>query len=282
MTVLDAVGSRKFERAAIETVKGWQFEPALIDGKPSWQSRNQTIITFALEGGNKGADKSFIREFRKIGKLVDEGELDKADERFRHVYETFDLSLYELSKLWSQRVRYEGKRGDMLRLDMALHRATASKGQWIDKESYVRLLKLRVQVELQIGKYQEARRSFGELVKVVGKDAEEVVALLPAMTTLREMITSDKILEIKAEVRPKGECNWCNDSWHFSPVRNDFTFTNIAGNLDSIEMRCDHKRFESAAADLVEWHIPDDWGRCHVQVYGDPGTTFDILMLPSS
>jgi len=45
-------------------------------------------------------------------------------------------------------------------------------------------------------------------------------------------------------------------------------------------MRCDHKLFESAVSDLVEWHIPDDWGTCHVHVYGDTGTTFDVLLLP--
>lgn len=43
-------------------------------------------------------------------------------------------------------------------------------------------------------------------------------------------------------------------------------------------MRCDHKLFESAVSDLVEWHIPDDWGVCHVHVYGDAGTTFDVLL----
>jgi hypothetical protein len=87
--------------------------------------------------------------------------------------------------------------------------------------------------------------------------------------------------KIDAEVRTKDECNVCNNSWAFTPVRNDFSFANIAGTLESIEMRCNHKRYESAVSGHVEWHIPDDWGTCHVQVYGEPGTTFDVLMLPS-
>jgi hypothetical protein len=65
--------------------------------------------------------------------------------------EKIDFSLYELSKLWAQRVRYETISGDMYMLDMALHRATASKGQWIEKKSYIRLLELRVRAELKIG-----------------------------------------------------------------------------------------------------------------------------------
>lgn len=282
VTIVDSVGRPRFETAAIEAVEAWQFEPALIDGEPSWQSRNQTVITFAIEQANEGARRKFVKAFRKIGRLIDEDQLEEADELFTRVYETHELSLYELSKLWAQRVRYEGKKGDMHKLDLALHRATASKGQWIDEDSYVRLLKLRAQVELQIGKYHEARRTFRELAAAAGEDAEEVAALQPAMETLRSMIDGNEILRIEAEVKGKDECYYCNDSWHFSPVRNDFTFQNVTGSLKSIEMRCNHKRFESEVADLVEWHIPDSWGRCNVHVYGEPGTTFDLLMLPAS
>ena len=281
ISVVDSVGNSRFERAAVDAVKAWKFEPALVDGKPSWQSRNQNIITFAIEQANDGAQRKFIRAFKKLGKLIDEDKLEEADELFWHVYESYDLSLYELGKLWSQRVRYEGKIGDLHRLDLALHRATASKGQWIDKDSYVRLLTLRVRVELQIGKYREAARSFRALKDATSEDADEVVALQPVMDKLKAMVLGDDILRIPAVVKTRAECYYCDDSWHFSPVRNDFTFANISGTLSSVEMRCDHKRFESAVTELIEWHIPKDWGRCNVHVYGEPGTTFDLLMLPA-
>ena len=93
-------------------------------------------------------------------------------------------------------------------LDMALHRATASKGQWIEEKSYIRLLELRVRVELKIGQYHAAMRAFRELVKVTGKNAE---------------------------VRTKDECNVCNNSWAFTPVRNDFSFANSKGTMDILE-----------------------------------------------
>jgi TonB family protein len=281
VTVLDSVGSSKFDRAAIDSVKRWKFEPALVNGEPSWQSRNQTLITFAIEQGNTGASKKFTREFRKISRLIDEEKLPEADQLFWRVYEGFDLSLYELAKLWAQRVRYEGKLGDMYKLDMALHRATASDGEWIDDASYTRLLKLRTQVEINLGQYHAARHAFSKLVKMAGEDAEEVLELQPTMEKLREMIDSDNILKINAEVRRRGECNSCDNSWNFTPVRSDFAFDNVTGNLESIEMRCDHKRFESDVSDLVEWHIPKDWGTCNVRVYGEPGATFDVLMLPA-
>ena len=279
ISVLDSVGGSRFDKAAINTVKRWKYEPALIDGKPSWQSRNQVYVSFAIEGDNKGAGRKFIGQFRKLGKLIEEDKMQEADELFLRIYETYDLSLYELSKLWAQRVRYEVAVGDKYKLDMALHRATASSGAWIDQESYVQLLSLRVIVELQIGQYHAAFQAFDELIDAVGNDSEEVLALQPTVDKLKVIIDSDEVIKINAEVRTKDDCNYCNNSWHFTPVRNDFTFINVVGKLESIEMRCDHKRFESDVSDLVEWHIPENWGTCHIQVYGDPGTTFDLVLL---
>lgn len=282
VSVLDSVGGRRFDKAATDIVKKWKFEPALIDGEPSWQSRNQTYITFAIEGGNTGASRKFKRQFQKINELIKQQKLQEANELFQHIRETYSLSLYEFSKLWEQRVRYEVLSGDMYRVDMALHRATASEGEWIDRKSYIQLLTYRIMVELEINKYHAANSSFDELVEAAGIDAEEVLALRPTMDLLQEQIDGDKIVSMRAEVRSRDECNECNNSWNFTPVRNDFSFANIKGNLESIEMRCDHKRFQSAVSDLIEWHIPDNWGTCRVQVYGDPGTTFDVFLFPNS
>ena len=72
IVVLDSVGTERFEREALRSVAGWEFEPALKDGKPSWQSRNQTYISFAIEDSNTGARHSFIRRYKEIGKLIDD------------------------------------------------------------------------------------------------------------------------------------------------------------------------------------------------------------------
>jgi TonB family protein len=283
VSVLDSIGNNAFDQAAIETVKNWEFEPAIQNGEPAWQSRNEVYINFAIETDDlsRKARPKFVRQFRKLGDYIDDGKLAEADKFFWQIYEAGDLSLYELGKLWAQRVRYEAKTGDYYRLNMALKRATASHGSWIEKDSYVRLLKARVQVEVRLGKYNQAMHSYGDLVEATGDDNEDVAAVRPIIERLREMIAGDQVLQIQAEVRSRGECIYCNNSWDFTPVRADFTITNIQGSLTSLDMRCDNKRFEAAVADLVEWHIPENWGKCHIQIYGEPGTTFDVFMLPA-
>ncbi len=280
ISVIDSVGRNVFAEAAINSVKEWTYEPALVNGEPSWQSRNQTFITFAIEGGNTGAGSKFAKRYEKIGSLVEQGDLQEADKLFWHVYETFDLSLYELSKLWEIRAKYEVRTGDMYSLDQALHRATAFKGKWIDKKSYVALLSLRVMVELNISQYGAAPATYQELVENAGEEAEHVLLLKGKIEKVQDIIDGDGVLKVSAKIKSDRACQSCGNRWTFTPVRNDFSLANIDGALDSILMRCDHKRFESDISELVAWHIPDTWGTCHVDLYGTPGTTFDVLMLP--
>lgn len=280
--VLESVGDRRFDEAAINAVRRWKFRPATVDGEPTWQSRNQSYLTFMIEDLESVATPRFARQFTRLGKLIDDGNLDEADRFFWRVHNAGNLRLYEISKLWSQRVRLDAKTGDLYKLDMALHRATWSRGDWIDDESYAELLAFRVQVELKLGKYAAARRSFQELVRLTGRDSEFVTALEPLMIRLTELIGSGNTIMINGEVRRRDECFGCDDSWTFLPVRPSFSLDNIQGSIDSIEMRCDHKRFASAVSDEVEWNIPESWGACFVYLFGTPGTTFDVYMPPTS
>ncbi|MEM7430958.1 MAG: energy transducer TonB [Pseudomonadota bacterium] len=282
VSVLDSMGSSRFERAAVNTVKKWRYEPALADGEPSWQSRNEVYITFAMQTNHRGATSLFARKFRQLGELIDERNLAEADELFNDLYENYDLSLYEQSKLWAQRVRHESIEGDLYKLDRALHRATASDGKWIDEKSYRQLLELQVMVRLQLGRFHSALVSYNKLRESAGDDSDAVEKLKPAIRNLQTLVESDELLKIEAEVRSRDECDSCNDSWNFTPLRNAFTIANVSGSLENIEMRCDQRRYQSAISDEVDWSIPESWGTCNVRIYGEPGTTFDVVLLPEA
>lgn len=279
VTILDSGGSKSFERAALVSVRKWQFEPALVDGEPSWQSGNRSIIRFHIEG-NKGGSRWVRRKFKELGELIDADRLAEADELFTELIDNDKLNLYEIAKIWSQRVRYEAKLGDFRKLDLALHRATASHGEWIDEESYLTLLNIRIRVEIQLGHYVAALSAFEELADKAGEEDSRVIALRPNIEQLEAIIAGDAVLETSAEIRAEEGCYGCFDSYRFQPARRHFAFADVTGELRSIEMSCQRKRFESAVSEDVEWHIPKSWGNCSVQVFGKPGTTFKVLTLP--
>jgi len=282
ISILDSTGDESFESEALKAASNWRFEPALVDGQPAWQSNNSEYIIFAIDRGFRGASRSFARIFKRFVRQIDIGQFEKADESFQTLLQNDRLNLYEISKLWSQRARYEIRRGDIYKADLAMHRATASGGQWTDRKSYKDLLAAHVRIELQLGFYAAAFTAYEELNTKAGSDSPLVLELKPTMDQLRQVVDSDTVLKVKAEVRKRGECFGCNDSYNFTPVRRRFTFSDIEGKLSSIEMRCTHKRFESEFSDQVEWHIPEAWGSCGVHVYGEPGTTFTVLILPDA
>ncbi len=282
LSVLDSGGSGVFEHAALEAAREWRFKPANLDGTPSWQSNNQVVVIFALEGTEKGASRKFTRNHRRLGELIDSGDLDEADELFQQMYADDDLNLYAMGRLWTQRVSYEMARSDYSRANLAIYRATVSTGQWIEKESYAGLLAARISIELYLGLYAEALEAYDALVELTGAESDVAREAKPRIDKLRELIDSDKTIKTQAEVRRRGECYRCNDSYAFSPVRRQFAFADVNGELTSIELRCTHRRFESPISDLVEWKIPESWGECSIQVKGDPGTTFSVLQFPET
>jgi TonB family protein len=282
ITVLDSTGNKHFEREAVRAAGNWKFEPALFGDKPSWQSNNRSLITFAIDTSQRGASRSLARKYKKLGKLIDENKLMEADAFFLDLIDSERLNLYEIAMIWSQRVRYEAKKGDFLKLDLALHRATASDGRWIEEENYARLLDIRVKVEIQLGNYAQVLVAYRKLRKLLGDDAPQVAALQPAVDTVRSYLDSESVLETAAEIRGKGGCYGCDDSYWFIPARRTIAFHEIDGELTSIDVRCTHKRYESAVSDQVEWRIPESWGSCSIEVHGTPGTAFKILALPEA
>lgn len=281
VSVAASDGDDLFERQAVRTIQKWRFEPALVNGEPSWQSRNNQVIIFALTSAQKGADRDFIRSYKKIKELIAHDDLEAADKIFQKLFDDDDLSLYEIAKVWVLRARYESLKGDPYLVDMALHRASVSGGQFIEEESYQAILAMRVKTELLLGKYSEAIQAYESLKERAGEETASVVKLEPVMSELYAAINNQSTLSTAAEIRRKGECYECNDSFVFSLVHRDFTFSDIVGELSSIEMRCDHKHLRSEISDLVEWHVPDAWGDCSLHIFGQPGTTFDVVQMPA-
>ena len=103
MSVVDSTGYESFERSALDAVVNWQFKPATVDGKPVWDSRNQSVITFEISKSNIGANRPLSRRYRKMGELIEQARLDEAREYFRETLADYARSLYEISNLWAQR-----------------------------------------------------------------------------------------------------------------------------------------------------------------------------------
>ncbi|MFT6919405.1 MAG: hypothetical protein ACJA2G_002041 [Cognaticolwellia sp.] len=88
-----------------------------------------------------------------------------------------------------------------------------------------------------------------------------------------EFIHSEKELIVDADIRS-------DNYWHYALVRNQFTLTNIKDKLNKIDIRCANKRHVYSIKNNNTWKIPDAWQQCHVFIFGEDNTKFNLVEHP--
>jgi hypothetical protein len=55
-----------------------------------------------------------------------------------------------------------------------------------------------------------------------------------------------------------------------------FSISEVSGKLIALNLRCE-RNFSSLAFDLTsEYNVPEKWGKCYLQIIGEPETTFKV------
>ena len=282
IAVLDYIGKDVFRDAALEFFEGWRFEPAKIDGKPVWQSGNVITIPFDRTGSEMVVSRPFFARYKRLVKFLADSELEKASELFETLFEDDDLNLFEIAKLWALRVQYELALGNLQLADVAAHRATIFDGRWIDEENHIATLAIRASVQFETGLFGDGLRTYEKLVQVAGEDSPQARQLQPVVDKVRQALASDQVFGTSARIGRLGECAGCNNSFRFTPARRNFSFAKIDGSLSTIEAQCQLRHYTTEAAEGVQWSIPKEWGDCSINVFGEPGTTFSIVLYPET
>lgn len=272
-------GSRAFERAAINTVKRWRYEPALLDGEPIQQCKTRVRISFALEGSETGVSRRFHRTYKKINKAVDRGDIDSAALELEDAFQLKGLTLGELSWLWALRVRIAGIQGDREQQLNAVRRALAVPHDVIPDKLRSGLLTTRVVLEIYKNNFAAALDTYSKLKEIEGADTS---GLDPIVDNIEALVASDQLLVSAAEIGRDQSCETCASQWRYKPMRRAIEITDIDGTLGNLELRCEWQRYVDEAREDVAWEIPASWGDCSVVVFGETGSTFKLVELPDA
>lgn len=282
--VLDPVveassGSRHFESAAVRSVKNFRYEPATVNGEPVRQCKTKTRISFAIEGSTDKVSRKFHRGFKRIEKLLNEQEVEQAEERLEAMFESKGLTLGEISWLWALKARIASVTGDKDAELTAVKRALGSSEQWLPDDLRAALLNVRVVREIETGNYAGALESWKRLKAM---DDAAMKAIEPAIAEIRKLAASDTLFYQEGRIGESPACESCDSNWQYQPLRRSIELADVDGKLDSIELRCDWQHFVDEARPGKAWQIPEDWGDCKVIVLGEPGTRFKLYEIPAA
>lgn len=279
--VVDSSGSREFERAALRTLDRWKYEPATWNGKPVQQCETKTLITFAIEGDETKVSQPFFRRYRSIKKALDKSDVLRAAELIGKARTQLKLTLADMAWLSSLEARLAGLKGDKEAQLEAVRNATRGSGRWIDDKLFPNLLYVRTALELEQGNYAQSLSAY-EKLHAVDPDSEHLGKLEPHIERIRSVIDSELALRVNATIDQTAQCLDCNKRWHHEPVRRAFSLTDVHGELGNIEFRCERRRVVAAAQEGLTWQLPESFGNCSIVVHGKPGTTFDLIELPTA
>jgi TonB family protein len=279
-TIIENSSGRKaFERATIRSIKNWRYEPATMNGEPIEQCHTRVRIMFTLEEGphwNRGAKKSVKNHYKRAQQLLKNGKLDETQTKIDEIATRFTTNHYERSRLSILRSMLQEKQGDMKAKLESLQVAAPTDGEFLEPEVYAMVLLNIFDLQIRFQQYADALKTF-EKLEQLDIDSETEAKLKQVVDRIDEIRTSDQILAIEGEIGEAREENNGEGTWFHTLFRHTAGIEAVSGSLERVELRCDWRRVKAKPEKGRAWRIPPDWGDCSIYVFGEPGSTFQLL-----
>lgn len=267
----DSSGIKSFEKAAKNAVKAWRFDPATRDGKTIEQCQNSVQLNFKMNKATKAASRRFVKQYRKILKLINDKKLDKAKQALDDFAKKPRQNFYEDKFFFSLKASYFQAIGDN-RQELANLRKLIPTGEnYLSKGSYVYSIARAFQLAL-LNNELSSNLYFYDKLKKFDEKHEKVTELAPYIEDINALINGPEHIFVAAQINER-------DHWNHYLARKSFTFANIEGELNSVDIRCDNHFSSYALESKKQWNIPSSWGKCQLFVKGEQGAKFHLVEL---
>lgn len=269
--VEDSSGIVGFEKASLRAMKGWRYEPAKRNGKTIEQCRNTVQMDFMLEQSTKGGRRRFVNEYKAARQALESGDVQLTEQLITEMENGKIWNRYEDAWFWMLKAEFAKKQGDEGAQLASLKRGVNSNESesHLGTDMFLYLLQQKFILEVRASLFVDALSTFERISQ--RPDSEPIVAQLEGYASkVRQYLIDEDYILVKGQIDIDG------DWWH-SLSRSRFSFTNISGNLDSVELRCANKREKYTFAADTQWTIPESWGRCKVMVVGENQANFNLV-----
>ncbi|MDK1285964.1 energy transducer TonB [Pseudoalteromonas umbrosa] len=262
-------GEPSFERSALNAVKKWQFKPATQNNKPIKQCKNQVQLAYHLPEPYRGVSRPFLKRYKKIIKHIDKNELESVSELFQEIEERKLKNFTEDSYYWVAKARYFAKKNDRENELRAIVRIVQVDQGYIPDDMFIAYLTRLIVLNMEQSKLKYALSTYDRLSKISGAEAS-VKMLAPYIDKVHALIKDES-----KDIWVNGQIN--HSLWSHKLVRSAFSISDIQGNLDTLEVRCDNQFSTYDVKAGLQWNIPKSWQGCQVYIYGDKGASFNLV-----
>ncbi len=301
IAVTDSMGNANFRGAAIRALRGSTFEPAHLNGQPV-DAGYAMYYRFELEGEGGGVGRDFLHLSKALMRAIDQGDRKLADRDLAALESRTGFNLYEDAYLHIAKYRYYTRWGDAPEQLHALDRAVSQDFQEdrLPEELYVALQTQRFWLLVRTQDYERAVSTFETLGKYE-LEPSVTSALEATMEEIRALRDDDRAYAVTGTLEEPGfhgstppatgemptlpyasavgEAPPAEGSWFYHLFKDEFAVTDIQGQITEVKLRCPESYVFFRFDPDVEYRVSNKRGHCHLELVGNPGTTFRLVQM---
>ena len=273
----DSSGEPDFDKAALQAVKKWRYNPATLDGEPVAQRQTRLVLTFAMDLPRRGASLRFREGYGRATEALGNGAFENAQQEWQSLADYDGWNLYEVARLWALYGLIGEASGDSVQALHGLERATRGGVAYLEKDFYQAALRKIFALKLQAEDHAGALVVYSRLQRQAGA-LDNHPEIRKAADALRQLIASDQVISVQGALTDVAG----KPLWTRRLVRRQVALEAIRGKLDGVDFRCEWGRARYKPEENLTWTLPDEWGECDVYLTGRRGARFTLRQLPSA
>jgi TonB family protein len=266
LMVADSSGDIAFEEEALKTISKWDFIPATLNGSPI-DSGIEVPLRFKLTGGGDGARSQFVKFYRQLFVAINANDRAAADAAMSKLEVD---NLYEDAYLGFAQYGYANKWGTEAEQLAGLNRAIAYENEpnFLRKDQFISALTAVLPLQLRAQNFGEAIQTWEKLQKL-GVDEKTLAAFKPTIDNIKVLRNDARAFSVVGELK--------DGQWYFKLYKKHFTIAVSEGHLAEVKLRCETTFVSFQFDPSLQYRIADKYGKCSIQLLGDPGTKFKLI-----
>ena len=263
VTVADSTGNPKFERSAQRWMESQTFEPARLRGV-AVDGAYWFKLIFKSDYDN-GALPGFAKAYRAAHDAIGSGDRARADAALQSmkIQTLYEDALYNLCQFLYFKTWGTGEQ-QLNALKAAI--AHEKRDRYLPRDTFRVALREMFVLQVSTADYAGALETYEKL----DNDTKLKPALVKAVGDILKLAADQRAFSVAGEIDRRS-------TWYIRLLKRRFTVDVLSGKLAEIKVRCDRKYVFFRYQPDLQYTITDGFGKCELELIGDPGTTFKLL-----
>lgn len=261
---------KAFAASAIKAVDKWRYKPMMVNGEAVESCQNS--VQFRFNFNKLTFTKRTKILIQKWLNAINQNDLTNMEVYKEKVRAIKQLNSMELAWFYyAHASHYKALRQPEQEYQYTRKLSYKYNQQHFTSEAMLKLLFDNYFLAIDHNKFKHVERTYSSIVENFDKQFPKQVNMIREhQQKVERFLASNKPISINTKLTENG-------TWYHELNRNNFSITNIEGELTKLDVRCANKRHTYTIEQDNLWKIPNSWGECKILVEGDIGSKFTIV-----